>query len=191
MPAEEITVLQERHPGAELQTDKPVGKVVPCIECGERELIVNQFYAPAIARCASCKGESAGAGVATVAAPVPGKTDPAKAADLNKLLVNGEFAHALCPVHPNDPDHEMELKWVSHSDHYGPSELVGYKNGRPEYRQTNVGETVLHQCLKCKATVSYSTTTQTQLRRVNEPREDKHAGQGLERWVGSRDEEAA
>jgi hypothetical protein len=64
----------------------------------------------------------------------------------------------------------MELKMVTHSDAYGPSEFMGYKNGLPVYRREATGESVMHQCLKCKATVSYSTTAQVQYARMNEPR---------------------
>jgi hypothetical protein len=72
-------------------------------------------------------------------------------------------------VHPDDPDHVMEMKLVDHNDNYGPTEFMGYKQGIPEFRQVDKGETVVHQCLKCKAVVSYTTTEQTHLRRINEP----------------------
>lgn len=152
--------------GVEIQTEKAAVKAVPCTGCG-RPLIVNTFYAPSLARCSECKGDGT---TSEVAAPVPGQTDPAKVADLTKVLINPHFAKALCPVHPDDEEHEMELKSVSHSDHHGPSEFVGYVQGRAQYRQLAKGETVMHQCLKCRATVSYSTTAQIQFQRENEPK---------------------
>lgn len=159
----------------EIQTDKPMVKLVPCRDC-QRPLVVTTFFAPAKAQCRSCKGEVAANGVqASVGQPIPGKTEPAKAVDLTKTLVNATFAQALCPVHPADEEHVMELKHVHHNEQYGPSEFMGYQNGKPIYRQTDVGETVLHQCTKCKAVVTYTTTAVTQFGKINKPGQGKNA----------------
>lgn len=180
-------VVVDESKGVEVQTDKKAIKVVACVGCA-RALVVSSFYVPANARCAECKdGQETG----TVNAPVPGKTDPAKVEDLSAALVNPTFARALCPVHPDDEEHQMELKQITHSPHYGPSELIGYSGGGlPEYRQLATGETALLQCLRCRATVTYSTTAQSQLRRQNEARESN--GRGAESNVdtlGAREEE--
>lgn len=172
--------------GVEIQTDKERVKIAPCRECG-KDLAVSVFAATGNAICAACRsGDSSERPVASVAHPIPGKTDPAKAVDLAKCLVNPGFAQALCPAHPDDPEHEMELKSVSHHPHHGPSEMFGFKNGRPEYRQTAIGETAMHQCLKCKATVSYSTTAQSQFLRQNEVRGNQHVN-GWEPLLGVRE----
>lgn len=145
----------------EVQTDKTSVKLVPCREC-RRALVVTTFFAPAKAICRSCKGETAGEGrQATVGQPVAGQTDPAKAVNLADCLVNKHFAHATCPVRPDE--HEMELKSVNHSPQYGPGYFVGKM-----WRQTDVGETVIHQCKDCLAVVTYSTTFRTKMRRQNE-----------------------
>lgn len=143
----------------EVQTDKEATKEVPCLGCGRR-LVVNTFYAPAKARCSDCRDGNH----RVTSAPVAGKTDPSRVTDLTKVLVNPGFGRAICPVHPDDPEHVMELKHVSHAEHYGPSPRVP-------------GETVMHQCLKCRATVCFSSTAQTQFRRQNEPDESgsKHS----------------
>lgn len=161
----------------EVQTDKKRTKVIPCRECGRR-LVVSTFYVPANARCSGCRDEGRGAG--TVGVPVPGQTDPAKAARLEDCLINPAFATALCPVHPDDPEHEMELKWVSHHDRFGPSEIVGWTAGRPDIRQTATGETAMHQCSRCRATVTLSTTAQVRFGRQNAPVEGKHNNAWLE-----------
>lgn len=175
----------------DVQTDKETGKLVPCTECG-RAIYVNAFYAPAIAKCSDCKPTATGSGGGNGSQAVvqAGKTDPARAANLASCLVNEHFAIAMCPVHPDDPEHEMELKSVDHHQHYGPSELIGYDaKGRPNYRQTGIGETVMHQCLKCKATVSYSTTAQQQFRCINEPTKDRKHTNAWGSLLGTRDEE--
>lgn len=160
----------------EVITEKQAVKLLPCTKC-KRPMATNAFYAAAKAICSECRGETGTNGVASVGQPVPGVTDPAKAVDLTKTLVNSTFAQALCPVHPEDPEHEMLLVNVSHNDYYGPSEFVGYgKNGMPEYRQTDKGETVRHQCQRCRAVVTYSTTHQTFVRPINEPKTDHDLG---------------
>lgn len=169
----------------EVQTDKERTKEVPCRECGRR-LVVNVFYATANARCSVCKGGS-GSGVASVGVPIPGQTDPAKAVRLEDCLVNPEFANAMCPVHPGDPEHEMELKHLSHHERFGPSEIIGWKGNRPEIRQLAVGEVAMHQCKKCKATVTLSTTAQTQFGRQNAPSTGKH-NNGWVEVLGSMEE---
>lgn len=156
----------------EIQTDKANGKVVTCTVCDEQKIFVNAFYAPAQAKCSGCRPATApsGGGAGTQAVVQKGRTDPAKAANLADVLINPHFAFAICPVAPDDPEgHSMELKSVDHHDYHGPSEHTGYQNGRPVYRQSARGETVLHQCLECKAVVTYSTTAQSQFRRLNEP----------------------
>lgn len=155
----------------EVQTDKPIAKLVPCTGC-QRPLVVNQFYAPAQAKCSTCRPDQSSSSVGSVAVPQPGRTDPAKAKRLADALVNPQFAKALCPLHPDDDEHEMEIKSITHSDHYGPRTLVGYDGaGRPQYRQDAVGESVRLQCRKCNTTVDYSTQHQVQYRAQNEPRE--------------------
>lgn len=149
----------------EVQTDKSLVKLVPCREC-QRALVVTTFFAPAKAICRSCKGESAGDRVATVGQPIPGQTDPAKAVNLADCLVNRAFATALCPVMPSDPEHVMELKSVNHAPNYGP----GHFNAKGHWIQENVGETAIHQCTKCLATLSMSTSFRAPMRRQNEAR---------------------
>lgn len=176
----------------EVQTDKERTKELPCRGC-RRRLIVSAFYAPAsAATCSECKAGDLGQG-GSIAAPVAGKSDPGKVKDLTQVLVNAHFAHAVCPAHPDDEEHEMELKSVSHSEYHGPSEFAGYDKGRPVYRQLAPGETVMHQCLKCRATVSYSTTAQTQFHRQNEPKvmgPTNEGVNGMAVFLGSREEAA-
>lgn len=175
----------------EIQTDKDRIKATPCVGCS-RPLIVSTFYVAANARCSECKGGATVDGTGEVVAPVAGKTDPARVKDMATVLVNPTLARALCPVHPDDEEHEMELKWIGHAEHYGPKELIGFSAGKPEYRQIAVGETVMHQCLRCRATVVYSTTAQTQFRAQNEVRSDRRVD--TEGWVevlGEREEGAA
>lgn len=175
----------------EVQSDKPTLKLVPCTGC-QRALAVNVFYAPAIARCSECGGgatRASGTGGAAGQSEIvqAGRTDPVKAARLADCLINPAFAKAICPVHPDDEEHVMELKSVNHNERYGPSELIGAKDGRPQYRQIAPGETAMHQCLKCKAIVTYSTTAQAQFRRCNEPRSGK-SSQGWLAQLGAREE---
>lgn len=157
----------------EVQTDKNPVKLVPCREqeC-RRPIVQTTYYAPAKAICRSCKGETVGERQATVGQPVPGQTDPAKAVNLANCLVNLEFAAALCPVHPNDPEHIMELKSVNHSPHYGP----GHFNGKGHWIQEAPGETAIHQCIKCLAVVSFTTTYRSPLRRQNAPKTKPDTG---------------
>lgn len=154
----------------EVQNESDNTKEVPCGECGRR-LTVSKFYAPeSKARCTECKGEAkeeAAAGRRRFQAMA--SADKSQYADLKDALLNRAFSRAVCPVHPDDPEHEMELKSVSHSAYHGPTEFMGYQGGRPLFRQLAEGETVMHQCSKCLATVSYSTTAQVQFCRQNEP----------------------
>lgn len=164
----------------EVQTDKQMTKQIPCRECGRR-LTVSTFYVPANARCSVCRGE--GKGASQVGVPVPGVTDPARAKNLEGCLINPQFAKALCPLHPDDPEHGMELKHVSHHDRFGPSEIVGYdRGGRPEIRQLDRGEVALLQCThaSCKATVTYSTTAQVHFGVQNAPTTGKHNNAWIE-----------
>ena len=158
----------------EVHTDRDTVKLVGCREC-QRPMVVTVFFAPAKAICNSCsprdaEGRSRQNG--QVGVPQPGRTDPAKATSLADCLVNPAFARALCPVHPDDESHTMELKQVSHSEHYGP----GHWDAKGRWYQTAPGETALHQCTACNATVSYSTTQVVQFRRQNEPREKPDQG---------------
>jgi hypothetical protein len=150
----------------EYQTDKQAVKLVPCREC-KRPIVVTTFFAPAKAICRGCSGETGV--VASVGQPIPGSTDPAKAVNLADCLINAHFAHALCPVHPDDEAHEMELKSVTHSDNYGPGHFEIKNTGRV-WVQDAKGEVVQHQCKKCSAVVTYQTTIRTQLRRQNAPK---------------------
>lgn len=172
----------------EVQTDKDAVKIVGCREC-KRPLVTTTFFAPAKGICRVCKGEAPGSGVATVGVPKPGETDPAKAVNLADALINKHFAVALCPLHPDDPDHVMELKSINHNDNYGPAVFLGMEKGKPLYHR-EMGETVMHQCLKCKTVVTYSTTAQHQFRRVNEVRPGKSANVWGEQ-LGIRDEDEA
>lgn len=149
----------------EYQTDKKMVKLVPCREC-KRPLVTTTFFAPAKALCRVCKGEAGDTGVATVGQPVPGQTDPAKAVHLADCLVNPHFAFAVCPVHPDDEAHEMQLVSVNHSDHYGP----GHFDAKGNFHQTAPGETAVLQCQKCLAAVTYTTTYRQRFRAQNEPK---------------------
>lgn len=158
----------------ELQTDKDLVKVLPCQFC-RRPLIVSTFYVLAWAKCSPCKGEDdqmrEPGSVEVVQA---GRTDPRLAKDLTKTLVNPEFAFAQCPVHRDDPEHEMLLLHVDHNDNYGPYVVAGYKDGITDYKQIATGESVLFQCQKCLATVTYSTTAVIKMRPMNDAREHSH-----------------
>lgn len=160
---------------AEVQTDKPQIKIVPCGVC-KRRLVVSAFYAVVYAKCSACAATGDDArDPGSLEIVQAGRTDPSLATDLTKTLVNAAFARALCPAHPDDPEHEMELKTVNHTDRYGPKSGI-------------VGETVMHQCLRCNATTTYSTTAVTQFRRCNEPSPGrKHVNNWL-RWLGAREE---
>lgn len=165
--------LEGQHPEAEVQTDKAIAKLLPCGQCGA-QLITSQFYAAANAKCAGCKEAPAGPGGGGVV--VPGRTEPAAAKNLADALINKGFAAAICPAHPDDPDHEMALISVVHNPNYGPSVFCGYAGGKPKYKQTAPGETAQHQCLACKAIVSYSTTPQSLYRPINRPRSEADQG---------------
>jgi len=152
----------------EVHTDKERHKLVACRDCG-RPMAVTVFFAPAKAICRVCSPrDSAGKRDRHGAVGVvqPGKTDPAKAKRLVDCLINPGFSRASCPAHPDDDTHEMELKSVAHSPHYGP----GYWAGKT-WRQTSPGESVVWQCTSCNATVAYSTMQMVQFRCQNEPRE--------------------
>lgn len=171
---------------AEVQTDKRLVKVLPCQFC-KRPLVVTTFYVLAWAKCSPCagvKGDVREPGSVDVVQA--GRTDPKLAADLTKVLINPGFANALCPAHPDDPDHVMELKHVHHNEKYGPSawRSVG---GKIVPVQIAPGETALHQCLKCNAVVTYTTTAVTQFRRVNEVRDGKNVNAWAE-TLGTREE---
>lgn len=170
----------------EVQTDKHLVKAVPCQQC-KRILIVTTFYVLAWAKCSRCGGEASGKREkGSVGQPQAGRTRPEHAMDLEKVLLNPTFARVLCPVHPDDEAHVMELKSVSHSKRHGPT-VVQFVGGKPTIVQVAPGETVMHQCTKCNATVSYSTAVTVQFRRCNEPDPDsnKHS-MGMAGWLGIR-----
>lgn len=173
----------------DVQTDKEMIKIIPCPGC-QRPLVVTTFYVMAWAKCYSCRGEDGGSReTASVGQPQAGRTEPRLARDLNKVLINPNFgeAHVLCPIHTDDPDHEMELKAVSWSDHYGPMDWR-MVDGKLTPVQIAPGETALLQCKKCNATVTLSTTAVTQFRRQNEPHENTKHSNGWARTLGTRDE---
>lgn len=170
----------------ELQTDKELVKVIPCPVC-RRPLIVTTFYVMAWAMCSVCKGDSDQIREpGSVEVVQIGRTDPKLAADLTKLLINPSFASAICPVHPAE-GHEMELKSVHWNDNYGPWEyrLI---DGKLVPAQIAPGETVVHQCLQCRAVVTYTTTEVTQLRRRNEPDGQSIKKSGWRLILGAREE---
>lgn len=168
----------------EVQTDKRLIKIMPCQFC-KRPLIVTTFYVAAWAKCSLCRGEESGTrGKGTVEVVQAGRTDPSLAADLTKTLINHSFSRALCPVHPEDEDHVMELKSVNHNDNYGP----GHFDAKGAWHQDAPGETVMHQCTKCNAVVTYTTTAMAQFRRINEARPGKNSNVWAT-FLGTRDEE--
>ncbi len=168
--------MRAAHPEAEVQTDKAMAKVVPCVGCA-KDLLVNVFYAASIAKCRECKGETAGATTGSATIVQAGRTDPALAKDLGACLINRhEFEVMVCPFGHGD----MELKSVSHNDQYGPHVLAGYSGGKPIYKKVADGETVLHQCNECLCTVTMSTTATHAFKRQNEPK--AQLGQGANAW---------
>lgn len=174
----------------EVQTDKELIKLLPCQFC-KRPLIVTTFYVLAWAKCSPCAGEDMGSRAkGSVEVVQAGRTDPSLAVDLTKTLLNPAFANALCPAHPDDPEHEMELKSVNHNPNYGPYELQGYKDGKSVYKIKQPGETVMHQCNKCLAVVTYTTAVVVKFKRINEPGEGKSA-MGWAGQLGVREDEVA
>ena len=170
----------------EMQTDKELVKVVPCQFC-RRPLIVTTFYVLAWAKCGPCKGESgADREPGSVDVVQAGRTEPRLAKDLTKVLINPGFANALCPAHPDDPEHEMELKSVHFNERYGPSEWR-IVDGKLTPVQIAPGETAIHQCVKCLAVVTYTTTAVTAFRRINEPVTDGKNANGWAKTLGARD----
>lgn len=174
---------------ADVQTDKEMIKIIPCPHC-RRPLVVSTFYVMDWAKCWSCKGEDSGTRqTASVGQPQAGRTDPRLAKDLNKVLINQMFAeeHWSCPVHADDPEHEMELKAVSWSENYGPH-VWKQIDGRMTRVQIAPGETALLQCKKCNAVITFSTTAVTQFRRQNEVALNDKQSNGWARTLGTRDD---
>jgi hypothetical protein len=170
----------------EVQTDKHLIKISACQFCG-RPLVVSTFYVDAWLKCSSCAGTTGSRERGSVeVVQSGGRTEPKLAADLIKCLINHHFAHAVCPAHPDDDTHVMELKYVNHNEHYGPHEWRKIDNTMVPV-QIAPGETVLHQCLKCLAIVTYTTTAVTQYARINEVRPGKHAN-GMTDFLGTRDD---
>lgn len=171
----------------EVQTDKELVKIVPCQHC-KRPLVVTTFYVLAWAKCNACRGEDGSARAkGSVEVVQAGRTNPALAKDLTKVLINPTFANARCPVRPDDDEHEMELKSVNHNDRYGPTrpQLI---DGKLVMVQFAPGETVMHQCNKCLAVVTYTTTAVSKFRRCNEPGVGKNAN-GWAEDLGVRDDD--
>ncbi len=175
------------HKPYEIHTDKKPVKFVPCLDC-RRAMVVTTFYVPAWAHCRACSGKIDKGGVATIAVPQAGKTDPEKAINLADCLVNEEFAEAACPKCGDD----MELKSIHHNPNYGPRIQVGVdkKSGDPVY-EMQLGEVVMHQCNHCRTTLSFSTTAQMVYRRQNEIVRTAGARPATEYILGPREEEAA
>lgn len=165
----------------EWATDKEQVKIVPCRDCG-RPIVVTTFFMPEKAQCRSCAGLTENV-VGTVAAPVAGKTDPAKAMSLVDCLVNQQFAEAVCPICVEP----MELKHLFHNDSHGPGHWTQSSKG-PVWVQDAVGETAVHQCNRCKATVTMATTALHVFKRINEPRPGRQINSWLTEAVGVRDE---
>lgn len=156
-------------------TDSDNTKVVPCRVC-EVPCQVSKFAADRLVQCDSCRGDKGRDRTGESEVVQPGVTDPAKARNLADCLINPHFARAICPAHPDDPEHVMELKYISQNPRFGPSLALG--DGR--FKQLGPGEVVMHQCLTCKAVVTYDTTCQVQYRRQNEIRDHKHCNRMLE-----------
>lgn len=177
--------------GVEVQTDKDLIKVLPCQFC-KRPLVVTTFYVLAWAKCSACAGEDGGKrDVGSLDVVQAGRTDPRLAKDLTKTLVNPTFARAVCPVHPDNEEHEMKLIHVNHNDQYGPYVLKGYEAGKSVYEQIAPGETVMFQCQRCLATVQYSTSAVIRFKPMNEPRnQDSRHVNGYWQFVGIRDPES-
>lgn len=153
--------LVKEHPEAEVQTNKMEAKVLPCNGC-QTELIVSKLYAPAKAKCQSCKGVK-GPGIS--ANIRPGVTDPASAIDLRDALINPQFANFNCPV--DEAHGTMVMKTVSHSAQYGPGH---WENGGKVWVNDATGESCIQQCETCCATISISTQRRTRMTPQNQPK---------------------
>lgn len=160
----------------EIHTDKTPVKFVPCTIC-QRAMVVTTFYVPAWAKCHDCGGQKPADHRGTVAVAQSGRTPPELAKRLADCLINSQFAEAFCPLNPG---HDMELKMVQHNQVHGPKFFVGYVDGKPVYDNVP-GETVIHQCLECRAVVTYSTIYESQLRRQNEKRDTN--GSAPATWI--------
>lgn len=172
----------------EYATDKDQVKIVPCRNAAcQRPIVVTTFFTPEKAECRVCQGEAEpGASVATVAVPIPGQTDPAKAISLPDALINKQFAEVICPVCVEP----MELKSVNHNDQYGPGHWTPSSKG-PVWVQDAKGETTMHQCAKCLLVVTISNTARHAFKRQNEPKQKDNRGANA--WIdvnGVREEAA-
>lgn len=167
----------------EWATDKEQVKIVPCRDC-RRPMVVTAFFMPEKAQCRACAGESENA-VASVAAPVAGVTEPAKAMNLADCLLNPQFSEAICPICVEP----MELKHVFHNPDYGPGHWEQSSKG-PVWVQDAAGETALHQCNRCRCTITIATTAVHTFKRINEVRPGRHVN-GWATSLGTRDEDHA
>lgn len=151
----------------EVLTDKDKTKDVPCRKCGRR-CVVTLFATPEKTECLTCRGINRQEQKAAVVRKAAETVDPAKLENLSDALINDHFKQL--PLCPFDPEHEVELKSVAHSDAYGPRHLEGYDGrGHPQYQQ-QMGESAMYQCNNCKCVISYSTMHPVELRAQNEAR---------------------
>lgn len=140
----------------ETLTDKEKTKEVPCRKC-RRRCVVTLFATPAEVECSTCRGvtkqkkhEDA---MSNRAATI--QVNPAKLENLADGLINKVFRQI--PVCPFDAEHEVELKSICHTPHYGPRRFRGYDGkGLPKYDQ-ETGESVLYQCNECRCCIGFST----------------------------------
>ncbi|HEY6892502.1 MAG TPA: hypothetical protein VI300_32150 [Solirubrobacter sp.] len=161
----------------EYATDKEQVKIVPCRNAScLRPMVVTTFFMPDKAECRSCRGDNPDAGVASVAAPIAGSTEPAKAMNLADVLLNPQFAEVICPICVEP----MELKSVNHNDQYGPGHWTPSSKG-PAWVQDAKGETVMHQCNKCLLVITIANTARYEFKRQNEVR--RKQGRGANVWA--------
>lgn len=167
----------------EILTDKEVTKVVPCRECG-RPCVVTTFATPAKTRCNTCRGGQRAAKREAVQIKAAHTVNPAALENLADGLINPVFK--TIPLCPFDPEHNVELKSVSHSPQYGPRHLMGYDGkGIPQYDQ-QTGESVMYQCNDCRTVISYSTQHPLLLQAQNEIKKLAEAPSSLARIQGVR-----
>lgn len=155
----------------EILTDRTDTKEVPCTECGRR-CVVTVFKTASKTQCNTCRG--------VVKHEKREKTKEKKAASIGDIaslenlrdgVMNAAFK--TVPLCPFDPEHDVELKSISHTPYYGPRHFRGYVKGVPTYDQ-ETGESVIYQCNSCNCTISFS-TQHPMLRAQNEK---VHVGEG-------------
>lgn len=167
-------------------TDKPMTKVLPCMEC-RRPCVVTTFLQPQKCLCRDHKGESSGPrAIGSQHAVIAGRTPAEYAVNLPDALINKEFMSALCPF---GPEHIVRLKDIGHSPNYGPRQLLGYKDGIPQYKQ-EIGEVATLQCADCNTVIQFSTQHPRQLRPVNAPKQSARTEEPLlDSMLGHEDDE--